>query len=219
MFDAFIALLDKDRFELAVSDDTPQLKQDGFLSIVAPADGPYYVMVRESSYGGNGNCRYRIHVGDFGRPAAVYPAGGKPGETTTLTFIGDPGGPIEKEMQLPASLPPRGGLVFEDGKGASPSPLAFRLSELPNVLETEPNNNFAECKTTVPAPHAFNGIIESTGDFDYFKFTAKKGQVFDIHCYARRIGSGLDPVMHLLGHLFHRKLYLRLLLLLLHHFL
>ena len=29
------------------------------------------------------------------------------------------------------------------------------------------------------------------------KFAAKKGQVFDVHCYARRLGSPLDPVMHI----------------------
>ncbi len=197
MFDPFIALLDENRFELAVSDDTPQLKQDAFLSVAAPADGKYYVMIRESSYGGNGNCRYRIHVGDFGRPAAVYPAGGKPGELTKLTFIGDPAGPIEKEIQLPSEMNSRPGLFFEDEKGSSPSALPFRISDLPNVLEVEPNNNFAQCTSVVDGPHAFNGIIHSEGEFDYFKFTAKKGQVFDIHCYARRIGSGLDSVMHL----------------------
>ena len=197
MFDPYIALLNKDRFELAVSDDTPQLKQDAFFSVAAPEDGQYFIQIRESSYGGTGNCRYRIHVGDFGRPAAVYPAGGKPGETTKLTFIGDPAGPIEKEVQLPAAIHPRSGLLFEDEKGTAPSALAFRLSDLPNVLEAEPNNNFDQCVTAVTAPQAFNGIIHAEGEFDYFKFIAKKGQAFDIHCYARRIGSGLDPVMHI----------------------
>src|SRR5262249_11830370 len=36
-FDPFIAILDAKRFELATSDDTPLLRQDGCLSIVAPA--------------------------------------------------------------------------------------------------------------------------------------------------------------------------------------
>ena len=56
MFDPFIAILDQNRFELAVSDDTPLLKQDGFISVQIPEDGTYYVMIRETSYGGNGNC-------------------------------------------------------------------------------------------------------------------------------------------------------------------
>ncbi len=44
---------------------------------------------------------------------------------------------------------------------------------------------------------AVNGIIGKPGDVDHFVFKATKGQVFDIHCYARRIRSPLDPVMYL----------------------
>ena len=44
---------------------------------------------------------------------------------------------------------------------------------------------------------ALNGVIEKPGDVDHFVFKATKGQVFDVHCYARRIRSPLDPVMYL----------------------
>src|SRR5215475_1025294 len=44
-FDPYIAILDAKRFELATSDDTALYKQDGCLSIIAPADGSYVVMV------------------------------------------------------------------------------------------------------------------------------------------------------------------------------
>jgi hypothetical protein len=64
-------------------------------------------------------------------------------------------------------------------------------------LETEPNNNTATA-TAAAYPAAFNGIIATDGDHDYFKFSAKQGQVWDIEVYARRIRSGLDPVLHLL---------------------
>ena len=40
---------------------------------------------------------------------------------------------------------------------------------------------------------ALNGVISKPGDVDYFRFKAKKGQTFDVHCYARRLGSPLDP--------------------------
>ena len=93
-FDPYIAILDSKRFELATSDDTALLKQDGCLSIVAPADGTYIVMVRETSYRGNGACQYRLHVGTFPRPMAVVPAGGKLGEEVELRFIGDATGEI-----------------------------------------------------------------------------------------------------------------------------
>lgn len=52
IFDPYLAIVDKDRFEKVFSDDTILHRQDGFCSFVAEYDGDYYVMVRESSYRG-----------------------------------------------------------------------------------------------------------------------------------------------------------------------
>src|SRR5262245_13464166 len=62
--------------ELAGVDDTPLFHQVPFLTVVAPVEGVYTVQVRESSYGGGDGARYVLHIGDFVRPAAVFPAGG-----------------------------------------------------------------------------------------------------------------------------------------------
>ena len=78
-FDPYVAILNSERFELAASDDTSLLLQDSSVSVIAPADGNYIIQIRESSYTGNANCRYRLHIGAFPRPAAVYPAGGQSG--------------------------------------------------------------------------------------------------------------------------------------------
>ncbi|NBN95501.1 MAG: hypothetical protein EBV31_07795, partial [Verrucomicrobia bacterium] len=81
--DPYVAILDKDKFEKAFSDDTILHRQDGYCSFTAEYDGDYYVMVRESSYRGSANSFYRLHVGDFRRPDAIYPAGGKLGSKLT----------------------------------------------------------------------------------------------------------------------------------------
>src|SRR5262245_34811161 len=194
-FDPFIAILDAKRLELATSDDTALLKQDCFLSVIAPEDGTYMILVRESAYQG-GNI-YRLHVGNFPRPTAVVPAGGKLGEEVEVRFLGDPAGEIKQKIKLPATMPEGGfGVFAQDANGISPSSIPFRLSDLPNVLEVEPNENHAQA-TPGSAPAAFNGVVEKAGDIDHFKFTAKKGEVYDFHCYARRLGSPLDPVMYL----------------------
>lgn len=194
LFDPYVAILDSKRFELAAEDDTPLVLQDAVAAIVAPEDGKYYIQVRESAYGGNGNCRYRLHVGTFPRPTAVYPAGGKLGEEVEVKFLGDPAGEIVQKVKLPdAPIKDFGLFATVDGQIA-PSENPFRLFEHGNALEVEPNNDFA---TATPAqlPLAFNGIIGEAGDVDVFKFAAKKGEVYEIECYARRIRSGLDPVM------------------------
>jgi hypothetical protein len=196
LFDPYVAILDAKRFELASADDSPLLVQDCVVTAIAPEDGKYTIEVRESSYGGNGNCRYRVHIGNFPRPTAVYPAGGKIGEEVELQFIGDAGGDFAQKFTLPNEVIPEYGVFAGNDGSWSPSWNTFRLSDVGNSLEVEPNNDRA---TATPSefPSAFNGILQETGDQDFFKFTAKKGQQFEVECYGRRIRSAIDPVMYL----------------------
>jgi hypothetical protein len=196
LFDPYVAILDMKRFELAASDDAPLLGQDAVASIIVPADGTYVIQVRESAYGGNGACAYRLHVGAFPRPLAVLPAGGKKGEEVEVTFLGDPAGPFKQKVKLPASALGKFGLYPQDAGGISPSPIPFRLSDVSNVIEVEPNDTH-QTATRAELSLALNGVIDKPGDVDHFRFLAKKGQTFDVHCYARRLGSPLDPVMAL----------------------
>ena len=196
-FDPHISILDGKRFELASSDDTPLFKQDGCLSIIAANDGPLIVQVRETSYGGNGSCQYRLHVGTFPRPTAILPAGGKAGDEIEVTFLGDASGPIKSKIKVPvaAAAPEKFGLFCQDAGGISPSPIPFRISkDAANVIDLEPNDSIPQATKGV-LPCSFNGIIDKPGDIDFFRFSARKGQVYDVECFARRIGSPLDPVL------------------------
>jgi hypothetical protein len=195
-FDPYVAIMDTKRFELASSDDAALVWQDAEASVIAPEDGRYIIQVRESAYAGNGSCLYRLHVGNFPRATATVPAGGKLGEKVALKWIGDVAGDRDGEVALPAEPDPSFGVVNQDEKGVSPYPNTFRLTKLDNVVETEPNND-QNTATPFTAPMALNGVIDKPGDVDQFVFKAEKGQVFDIHCYARRIRSPLDPVMYL----------------------
>lgn len=198
-YDPYIAILDAKRFELATSDDTALNKQDGCLSIVAPADGRYIVQVRETSYAGNGSCQYRLHIGQFPRPLAIVPAGGKLGDEVEVRFIGDASGEIKQKIKLPTTQPVEGKFFLhcQDAGGISPSGFPFQLMTADvNVNEVEPNET-VETGTKGAFPCAFNGVIEKPGDVDHFRVSLKKGQVFEVHCLARRIGSQLDPVMYM----------------------
>jgi len=195
-FDPFIAIVDPAGREVVAVDDSPTVFQDGILGLVAPEAGRYVVQVREASYGGDANSRYRLHVGAFPRPTAVYPAGGKAGEKVPVNFLGDAAGPLAQEITVPAGPVGDDTLVFAtDARGMSPSGLPFRVSPLGNTLEQEPNDEVAVA-TSGDTALAFNGIIEKPGDVDHFRFTAKKGQSFQVECLARRLRSGLDPVVH-----------------------
>jgi hypothetical protein len=196
LFDPYIAILNDRRFEIASVDDSPLLKQDAALSVTIPEDGRYVIEVRESGYGGDGNCRYRLHVGTFPRPTITYPAGGQAGQTQEITFIGDATGPIAKQIALPADTLETT-IFIEDAQGVTPSGHPLRISPHPNALETEPNQGFDTATVVSTFPSAFNGILQEPGDVDIFRFTAKAGQVFEVECFGRRIRSPIDPVMNL----------------------
>ncbi|HEV3007177.1 MAG TPA: PPC domain-containing protein, partial [Pirellulales bacterium] len=193
-FDPYVAIFDAKRFELASCDDAALVWQDSVASVVAPADGGYIVQVRESSYGGNGACTYRLHVGRFPRPTAAIPAGGRPGETINLVWLGDVLGPMIEPFTVPTVPGEQFGIFSRDDKGIAPSPNVFFVSDLANVMEIEPNEAAANA-TPFEAPMALGGVISQDGDVDCFKFAAKAGQQFDVRVQGRGIRSPLDPVL------------------------
>src|SRR5439155_11005720 len=148
------------------------------------------------AYSGNGACLYRLHVGNFPRATAVMPAGGKPGETLAVRWIGDPAGESTTTVTLPTAAAGEFGLVRQDDKGISPYPNSFRLTPLGNVIEKEPNDDQAHA-TPFNAPMALNGIIGKPGDIDHFVFKATKAKFCKTHCYASRIRSPMTLVMYL----------------------
>src|SRR5262249_32039114 len=167
-----------------------------FVSLVAPYDGRYVVQVRETSYGGNADFVYRLHVGSFPRPTMTYPAGGKAGEMVSVRFIGDVNGPLYQNVQLPDAPPDEFGVFAVENDLPSPSPNWMRVSSFPNVLESPPNQDQEHATATdlVP-PVALNGIIAQKGEADWFRFQGKKGQALEVTVYARRLRSPLDSVL------------------------
>jgi hypothetical protein len=202
-FDPYLVIYDSNNKELARSDDAALAWYDAVATIVAPADGKYYVMLRESTFGG-GSAPYRIHIGSFPRPTAVIPAGGKPGSKMEVTYLGDAGGNWKQTITVPAkpvfystfqSGDQKGTALFPtNNRGTAPSPMIFRINDLENFFESEPNEDAATQKA-LSVPAAFNGIIEKPGDVDTFVFSGKKGQSFDVRVHARSVRSPLDSVL------------------------
>lgn len=196
LFDPYVAIIDSKRFELASSDDAALVWQDGFASVVAPADGTYIILVRESAYAGNGACLYRVHIGNYPRPTATVPGGGKLGDSVSVRWIGDVQGEKTTTQTLPATAEREYGLSAQDERGVAPYPNAFRLSPFGNAIEVEPNDTHAT-STPFTAPAALNGVIGKPGDVDHFVFKATKGQAFDVRVFARQLRSPLDSVIYL----------------------
>ena len=194
LFDPYVAIMDSKRFELASSDDAALIWQDATASVLAPEDGTYIVQVRESAYAGTDACLYRVHIGNFPRPTATIPAGGKFGETLDVRLVGDVLGEKTMRVTLPSEQKREFGIVATDDKGTAPQPNVFRLSPFGNVIESEPNDD-QNAANRFEGSMALNGVIGKPEDVDHFVFPAKKGQNFNIRVYARQLRSPLDSVI------------------------
>lgn len=198
MFDPFIEIVDDRGFVLAACDDHPLLGQDAMLAATAPADGIYYLRVRESAYGGNDGCLYLLHVGRFPVPHVAWPPGGVPGAKLDVEWLGDPSGPFRTTVVLPTQgdqtglaevWPERDGLV-------SPVGVPFRISSVAATTESEPNDEPA-LATRVSAPANVIGRMDGAEDVDWIRVEAAKGSSWRIRGRGRRLGSPIDLVVNL----------------------
>ena len=197
LYDPKLRLFDPTGIELIAEDDTQLLKQDAGFVYTATAAGKYTVALSDASYGGSGDCDYRLHIGTFPRPFAGVPMGGAPGSAVEVSWLGDPG-LAKQSVVVPTVALGTQPLAAQTDLGVAPTNMPFRVSTLPGVLEVEPNND-AATGTPAAIPGAFDGIIETEGDQDFYKFEGTAGQVVEFRVWARAMGSPLDSVMHLIS--------------------
>ncbi len=199
-FDPRLTVIGPGGAVVADADDTWLGKQDPFVSLVAAQDGAYVIKVREATYGGSESCHYRLHVGTFARPVAVFPAGGKTGETIPLVFVSETGGTFTNQVKLPDSPEERFGVFPEFEQQVAPTPNWVRVSEFPNVLAAAPNQDREHATATdLHPPLALNGILNQKKQEDWFRFPADKGTALNVAVYARRLHSPLDSVIEVHG--------------------
>jgi hypothetical protein len=153
----------------------------------------------------------------------VVPAAVAPGQTTDVTLFGAnlagankvwtslPGEAkladgIEKNgteaakvvyrFTVPADAPAGiGGLRIATGQGVSNLRLLM-IDDLPSLADNGKNKTVAEAQE-LNLPIAIDGACEAES-YDYYNFTAAKGQRVSVEVVARRLGSALDPVVRLL---------------------
>ena len=70
------------------------------------------------------------------------------------------------------------------GKHGTSTAWPFEVSQTPNVIETESNND-PESATIIQLPSLINGVVNPGGDDDYYVFEGTKGQrcVFSVKAY------------------------------------
>ena len=200
LLDTVLSIVGPNGAIVARADDNSLFQQDPILSFNADADGDYVIELHESNYNGGEHSYYALHVGEFPMPSVAYPAGGQIGSTIKLQFIGEANEFHEQSVLLPSTDEAirKFQLLAKTEEVCAPSPIPFRLSKLANVLEAEPNNEPDVQQSIATGLVAFNGILQTRGDVDYFAFEAAEGQSLLIEAYANRIGSAADTLISIL---------------------
>lgn len=198
--DSTLSVLDHKGKEIVSSDDTFLYRQDPMVSFIAPADGRYVLVLRDSGYLGSNNNWYLLKVAATIQPRLVYPLGGQPGQALKVRLLNDAGGDFSQEIKLP-DQPDNDYTLIADYKGQrAMSGLPMRVNRLTNIIEDPATKNNtlkeAEALQAHALPVAFNGIIERKGDIDYYRIFLKKDQHAHFRCFASSMGSPLDSVIN-----------------------
>ena len=149
----------------------------------------------------------------------LFPAGAQPGTTTTVTVYGT----FEKwppqvwcdrpditiaaaaekgklAVTVPAyALPGICWLRLYDAEGATLL-RPFILGMIPEVIETEPNNEFSKAQVLDSAHVTVNGQLDKLQDVDCFAVPLKQGQTLVASLEAHRtLGSPMDGVLQIVS--------------------
>jgi len=193
VFDPRLMLLETNGTVLADVDDTWLAIQDPFLSVIVPHNGTYILQLREATYGGNGDCYYRLHVGSFPRPTSVFPPGGQAGALLALRFFSEATDEFDEVLKLPAKPAEKFGVFAELDHLIAPTPNWIRISPFPNILSGGQSADREHATVVeIQPPFALNGIISLKGQADWFRFPAVKGVPLEVNVYARQLRSPLD---------------------------
>lgn len=169
-------------------------REDPVLVFTAPNDGQYVVEVRDELYRGRAEFNYRLTIGELPFVTSAFPAGGKRGTTVPVSLQGIN---LKDANKLSVAIAADAPLDTRLERTADVSnDVALAVGDDAEVLEAEPNDA-ADKATATQVPAVLNGVIEREGDFDYFKFSATKGQRLIFETVSRELGSPLDARLDL----------------------
>lgn len=147
---------------------------------------------------------------------SIYPAGGQRGASVAVTAAGklDPW-PAQVWTDTPALRvevgKAAGVLTIHVAKDAAVGPHLLRLynadgasslrcffvGDQREINEAEPNDEVAKANAVGEMPVTINGQLDKSGDVDAYAVPLQKGQCLVASVQGRRLGSAIDPMLHL----------------------
>jgi hypothetical protein len=218
--DPMLTLMNADARPIAFARN--EYGRDAFLVFDVPADGEYYVEVRDETFSGGGEHLYRLQIHRGPHIRFVMPPAGEPGTTGQFALYGYnlPGSTRVEDPKLPALLekldvqipvPAEAETVSGVSSIAAGLDLfAYRhqseagvsnqvllgLAAAPVILEQEPNDEPAAAQKLTP-PFEIAGQLTAPMDVDRFTFEATQDQQLWIEVIGQRTGAYIDPFLTL----------------------
>ena len=217
--DAVLAVATAEGKELASNRD--YYEKDPFLDFRAPADGDYFVRVRDLVY--NGGQPYRLVVSNRPHVDHVFPPAVGPGSAVPLTLLGAtcraasrrPGRstdspstssrcPLRRPGMPPAICASRSPFIPRRpahscaGVRCGPrtsrtalNPITLATTRFPVTLEREPNDD-SDHAQELALPTTVCGRLDRRGDADWYTFTAKANEILSFDVLCERLQSQGD---------------------------
>lgn len=172
--DPVVKVLDTKGKELAFCEDEPGTWRDARFRFTAPLDGIYQIAVHDAAFAGGRNHEYRLRVCNDPLVWSAFPLVDPSEAGTESELVGE----------------------FEASRNASPAnpPVRMLLSSLPQIGETEPNDDRAKAQHLASLV-TINGRLRDGYDVDWFRFDAQKDQRLIFRSQTRSLGSACDLVL------------------------
>jgi hypothetical protein len=181
------------------ADDTPGLQSDCRLTHTFKEAGEVIVEVRDSTYRGGADYFYRLRVGDFPGATTAFPLAVQRGTGASVGFSG-PGMDAIPAVAVKATSDPEQAVTYvaPQGKsGVSGWPVPVRLSDYPELVEQEPNNEPAKANK-MPVPGGISAKFGAPGDIDHFAFPGKKGQKLIVSALTYEVNAPTEVLIRIL---------------------
>lgn len=180
-------------------DDTPGLQSDCRIVHTFKEAGEYLVEVRDSVYRGGGDFFYRLRIGEFPGVTTAYPLAIQRGQTQSIGFAG-PGAAEIPSVSIKAPEDKALAAVYATPKkstGVSGWPVPVLLSDWPEIVEQEPNDEPAKANK-LPVPGGISARFDKPKDVDHFAITGKKGEKLVATAQTFEINSPTEVLIRVL---------------------
>lgn len=195
--DPVLRVTGPDGQEVAYRDDLSGAEGDTQLQFSAAVDGEYRIEVRDVRYSGGPRHFFHLRLGRLPLITSTSPRIARAGQPVSL--IGTTGN-IVGEAAAHSTDAISGSLLPVTFRAADADASIFASVMLTSdaiQTESEPNNARAEATLVTPEAQMLTGVLQQSGDSDWFKVTASEVIPLLVIARTREVGSPADVMLEL----------------------